>query len=794
MKRAALAGSIRGKLLAGAMLASLVALLVAGASLFAYDLHTYRQAGAASLAVEAEVIGKASAAALQFDDRVIAAENLGVLRARPTIRVAALYGPRGGVFASYLREGVSNSEIPALPGADAVTVAGDRIHVFHRILVDREIVGTIHLAEDLQVGARIASYTAIAIVVVLMALAISAGVSAWVQKGITRPVAEIARLAGQVVERRDYTVRAQRTTDDEVGTLVDAFNEMLAEIQRRTSALEASAAEVQQLNLGLERRVAERTAQLEEANLQLRGANQAKSSFLSMMSHEIRTPMNGVLGMLELLSLTELDTQQRATLGVVRESGRSLLRIIDDILDFSKIEAGKLEVRPEVASLERVVRAVAAIYTGNASSKGLLLRWECDPRISPAVRVDPLRLQQILNNLVSNAIKFTLEGSVEIRARLQERREGVDVVAITVADTGVGIPPETQAALFQPFSQADSGVARRFGGTGLGLSIGQRLAHMMEGSISLTSEPGKGTVVTLTLPLPVADPALLSESDPSSIPPSEMVAPPAAEPPTVAEAEAQGRLVLVVDDHPINRQLLSRQVELLGYAHEAAGNGREAFGLWESGRFALVITDCNMPEMDGYELARAIRASERARGQGHTIVIACTANALAGEAENCLAAGMDDYIAKPVDLGRLGSKLSQWLPRRGSGEGASAAPMIDRSVLATITGDDAGLAHEVLREFARINQEDMAAAERASAAADLALVAATAHRIKGASRSVGAAAMGEASEALEAAARRGDWVELRARLADARREADRLSAHLADSSQAHAGLAQEARR
>ena len=784
------AGSVRGKLFAGALLTSLVALLVAGVSLFAYDLHTYRQAGATSLAIEAQVIGNASAAALQFDDRMSASQNLAVLRARPTIRVAAVYGPSGGVFASYVRGNVPKDEIPALPGLDAVSVAGDRIDVFHRIMVDGEVVGTIHLAEDLGLGTRIASYAAIAIVVVLVALAISGAVSVWVQKGITRPIGEIAGLAQAVVARRDYSVRANRTTDDEIGTLVDAFNEMLAEIQRRTAALESSSAEVQQLNRELERRVAERTSQLEEANLQLRGANQAKSSFLSMMSHEIRTPMNGVLGMLELLSLTELDARQRSTLGIVRESGRSLLRIIDDILDFSKIEAGKLEVHPEVASIARVVKSVAAIYSGNASSKGLVLTWNCDPRIGPAVRVDPLRLQQILNNLVSNAIKFTDRGSVDIRAELDGRSDGVDHVRIVVTDTGVGISAAGQAALFQPFSQADGGGARRFGGTGLGLSIAQRLAQLMGGSITLSSEPGRGTEATVRLPLPVADPTLLPALG-DEVPAWADTRVPSARPaPTVAQAQAEGTLVLVVDDHPINRQLISRQVGILGYAHESAENGREAFALWKSGRFALVLTDCNMPEMDGYELARAIRVGEQDEARTRTVVIACTANALAGEAENCLAAGMDDYIAKPVDLSRLAAKLSRWLPlggerprkpqahTRAGGELHDSTPALDRRVLAGITGGDADLERSVLAEFARVNQEDVAAAEHAAAGRDATRVVETAHRIKGASRSVGAVAMGEVGAHLESAGRRGDWAAIEALLTDLRRQADRVSAHV----------------
>jgi signal transduction histidine kinase len=412
------------------------------------------------------------------------------------------------------------------------------------------------------------------------------------------------------VSRRDYSVRAKRTTDDEIGMLVDGFNDMLSQIESRTAALEATSAEVKALNLDLERRVGERTAQLEESNLQLKAANQAKSSFLSMMSHEIRTPMNGVLGMLELLSLTQLDGSQRTTLGIVRDSGRSLLRIIDDILDFSKIEAGKLEVRPEAASIERVVKSVSGIYSGTASSKGLIVKSFCDARISPALMFDPMRLQQILNNLMSNAVKFTNEGWVEINAELHEHHPHTDIVRICVMDTGIGISEAEQALLFQPFSQASGQVARTFGGTGLALSNGRRLAELMGGTISISSKLGVGTTATVTLPLEIADPASLPPEKALHARQTPDVLVSRRKAPAVSQARAEGTLVLVADDHPVNRLLVARQVAILGYAHVDAEDGHKALELWQSGGIGLVLTDCNMPVIDGYELARRIRARE----------------------------------------------------------------------------------------------------------------------------------------------------------------------------------------
>jgi signal transduction histidine kinase len=536
--------SVRRRLFAAMMGTALVALVVAAAALSFYDLHSHRANGAARLESDAALIGYSTSAALQFDDRAVAAQNLAFLEARPAVRVAAIYTARGTLFASYQRADAEPTELPPIPRTDAVSIEGDEVRLFRRIKVNGEVLGTVYMAEDLGLYERVASYAAIILSVMVAALAVAGGLSAWLQRGITRPIMDIAAVAREVVERRNYAVRATRTTRDEVGMLVDAVNEMLSEIERRT-------AEILRLNEDLERRVSERTAQLEDSNVQLREASVAKSNFLSMMSHEIRTPMNGVMGMLELLSLGALDAHQRSTLEVVRESGRSLLRIIDDILDFSKIEAGKLEVVMEVASVRAVVESVIGIYAGNASSKALVLRSRIDPRIRPAVRIDPLRLQQILNNLVSNAIKFTSKGSVEVAADLVDHAEGVDTVRFTVTDTGIGIAPHAMDKLFQPFSQGGAGVVRVFGGTGLGLSIGQRLAALMGGSVTISSRHGEGTSVALTLPMAIADVRELPGTQRDARRDNADVKKRRAGP-DPAPAPPHGTFLVLVDHHPLN--------------------------------------------------------------------------------------------------------------------------------------------------------------------------------------------------------------------------------------------------
>ena len=459
--------------------------------------------------------------------------------------------------------------------------------------------------------------------------------------------------------------------------------------------------------------------------------------------------MNGMLGMLELLSFTRLDTEQRATLEIVRESSRSLMRIIDDILDFSKMEAGKLDVRTEVCSIARIIEDVHSIYGGNASSKGLLIRRHVDPRISPAVHADPLRLRQILNNFVSNSLKFTSEGFIAIEAELLERTGGEDRVRFSVRDTGIGISAQDQLRLFQPFNQGDGEAARKAGGTGLGLSICRRLAELMGGTVDMVSEPGKGTTMFLTLTLRVAPPQDLAKPERQA----PVRAPEPGRPaPSVAQAEADGTLVLLADDHPTNRALLARQLHMLGFACETAPDGLQALDMWRTGRFATIITDCHMPKMDGYELARSIRRLESADGDARIPIIACTANALSGEAEICLAAGMDDYLSKPVELSALLNKLEQWLPGR-----QTLSDPIDVSVIAATWGNAPSTTAEILAAFRQANDEDAGMLRQAVELGDIAKAVHASHRMLGAGRMVGAHDFALACEQIEHAGRTNDW-------------------------------------
>ncbi|HVF65321.1 MAG TPA: ATP-binding protein [Casimicrobiaceae bacterium] len=517
-------------------------------------------------------------------------------------------------------------------------------------------------------------------------------------------------------------------------------------------------------------------------------ANRAKSAFLATMSHEIRTPMNGALGMLELLSLTRLDVEQRTTLSIVRESSTSLLRLIDDILDFSTIEAEKMQIRPEVVSIRDLIEGVRDIYSGIASSKGLPILRSTDPRISAAVHVDPMRLRQILNNLVSNALKFTTRGHVEIKAEWMAHQNGEDRVRFLVSDTGIGISPEDQSRLFQPFIQGDGASKGPVNGTGLGLTICRRLAGLMGGTVEMLSEPGVGTTMILNLSLPVADPAKLPNID--SVSAHERLSATIRrrrQAPSVEQAVREGTLVLIVDDHPTNRMLLSRQVHTLGYAAESSSNGVEALAQMQGKPFGLIITDCNMPEMDGYELSRNIRAMELGRNAARVPIIAFTASALPGQEKSCLDAGMDDCLVKPVALAQLSRKLDQWLPLPAADRAADAelpaqpdadGRTMDRGVLAESSGGDADVERSILRAFRESNDHDAGVLERAVIDQDPLGVARTAHRISGASKMIGALGLAGVCERIEHAGRAGDWTSIAVDMAALQRECRRLNTYL----------------
>jgi signal transduction histidine kinase/CheY-like chemotaxis protein len=584
--------SLRRKVMVLVLGTTMLALGLAGSALVIYDLRSYERASTTDLATQAEVLARASAPALSFGDRRDAEKDLSVMQARPRITAAALYTRDGKLFATYVAPGLLSRGFPEAAAPEGHRVENGEIQLFRRVVENGEMVGTVYLRATYDPFTRMLDYMSIIGIVMVMSLAAAAALLARLQGSVTQPILDVARVSRGVVEKRDYSQRVRKTTNDEVGELVDAFNQMITEVGRR--------------------------------NAELREADQRKDEFLATLAHELRNPLAPVRNALEILRLVGHDPEKalRAREMMERQVAQ-MVRLVDDLLDVSRITTGKLGVRKALIDLGEPVRDGIETVRPFILSRQHHLQIEL-PAEKVVVEGDRTRLSQVVTNLLNNAAKYTPPGGAITVSLTRDDYHGI----LRVSDNGVGLEPESLSRIFDMFVQVDRSLERSQAGLGVGLTLARRLVELHGGSIDVASDgTGQGSTFTVRIPLALAH---IEELGPDT---------------RVARSPSAVRRVLLADDNVDFVNSLGDLLVARGHDVRIARDGAEALAAAEEFRPDVAFLDIGMPKVHGYEVARRLRQAE---ATSRCLLVAVTGWGQENDRRRAREAGFDRHLVKPV--------------------------------------------------------------------------------------------------------------------------------------------------